>query len=303
MGAAVSGRETRAQMQIAYERHASYCICCLGERLSRYPAVLMPFIAKRIFNHDPVEITHAWGLRDLRPGMAYSICSTLECKDCGVMFLDYRFSEYEQSLLYRDYRGEEYNALRIRFEPGYAATSEQYKGRAAYLDAVEGFLSSYLPAQPRVLDWGGGSGINSPFRFSAGTLHVFDISGVAPCPQATAVTLADCCNYPYDLISCAQVLEHVPYPVDFVRQILTALRPSTLLYLEVPLEGLFREDLAGLSRGEHKRYWHEHINFFSPASFKALALTCGLEIVAAQSLPISLGWREAEIQMLLCRLP
>jgi len=300
-GTLVTGRE--AQTQFHSERHASACICCLGKRLLRSQAVLMPFIAKRIFNHDPVEITPDWGLRDLRLGMAYSLCSTLECEDCGALFLDYRFSEHELSLLYQDYRGEAYNALRIQFEPGYVDTIYQYQGRANYLDEVESFLSPSLPLKPRVLDWGGGSGINSPFRFTAEALHVYDISGVATCPQATAITVEKISDYKYDLISCAQVLEHVAYPVESVRQMVQVLQPGALLYLEVPLEGVFTERLGGLRRGERKRHWHEHINFFSPSSFKALARTCGLEIVAAKSLPISLGLREAQVQMLLCRLP
>ena len=151
-GTLVTGRE--AQTQFHSERRASACICCLGKRLLRSQAVLMPFIAKRIFNHDPVEITPDWGLRDLRLGMAYSLCSTLECEDCGVLFLDYRFSEYELALLYQDYRGEAYNALRIQFEPGYAATVGHLEGRAAYVSEIESVLQQYLPPKPRVLDWG-----------------------------------------------------------------------------------------------------------------------------------------------------
>lgn len=283
------------------DRHAQSCICCLSSSLRRTPAVLMPFLAKRVFNHDPVEITADWGLRDLRPGMAYSLCNTLECADCGAIFLDYRFSDKELSRLYKNYRGPEYNIMRTGFEPSYAATASYYQGRAAYLEAVEAVLSPYLPSQPRVLDWGGGSGVNSPFRFLAGPLHVYDISDVDVCAEATRVSHEECLVNAYDLIVCSQVLEHVSYPVHVLQEITRLLRPETLLYLEVPLEEVF--SIAGncINRGSTKRHWHEHINFFSPASLEALAHTCGLHILAYTSMHVSLGWRESAVQMLICK--
>jgi len=264
----------------------------------------MPFLAKRIFNHDPVEITAKWGLRDLRPGMAYSVCNTLECEECGIIFLDYRFSDQELSLLYKDYRGPEYTALRSALEPGYNLTSSHYEGRAAYIDAVEKYLSPHLPSCPKVLDWGGDSGINSPFRFRASSLHIYDISGVNVCKEATQVTYAECLKQSYDLIVCSQVLEHVSFPILLLRKIveILRLRPHTLFYLEVPLEQIFQEECGSLNRGSLKRHWHEHINFFSPVSLLALAKTCGLEIVDSNIMEISLGWKQATVQMLLCKV-
>ena len=50
-------------IQSKNERHASNCICCLGKNLLPSPAVLMPFIAKRVFNHDPIEISSDWQTR------------------------------------------------------------------------------------------------------------------------------------------------------------------------------------------------------------------------------------------------
>lgn len=262
----------------------------------------MPFVAMRVFNHEPVEITDDWGLRDLRSGMAYSVCSTLECEDCGVIFLDYRFSNAELGRLYKDYRNDEYNALRTRFEPGYAAKVVHYQGRAKYIENVETILAPYLPPKPNVLDWGGDSGINSPFRFTASKLNVYDISGVAVCDEATRVSLADTRNHDYDLVTCSQVLEHIPYPVDLVRQITQTLSPQTVLYLEVPLEEVFQGEDDGRRKGEKKRHWHEHVNFFSPASLKALAHSCDLEVLAVRNLSVSLGWRDTTVQMLICRL-
>jgi hypothetical protein len=269
------------------------------------PAVLMPFLAKRIFNHEPVEITAGWGLRDLRLGMAYSLCNTLECEECGVIFLDYRFSDQELASLYKDYRGAEYTALRTSFEPGYNVTASHYQGRASYIDAVENFLSPHLPRRPKVLDWGGDSGINTPFRFRTSSLHVYDISGVDVCSEARKVDFDECLENSYDLIACSQVLEHVSYPVFLLQQIasLLRLRPHTLLYLEVPLEKVFQVECGSNTLGSIKRHWHEHINFFSPSSLMALAKTCGLEIIDNNIMHFSLGWKQdAAIQMLICKI-
>jgi hypothetical protein len=300
MEVAVSGSATITASD-RDERHAAACICCAGTTLLRTPAVLMPFLAKRIFNYEPVKVTSEWGLRDLQAGMAYSICSTLECAECGVVFLDYRFSDQELSRLYRDYRGADYNAMRTKFEPNYSAIAPHYQGRAVYLDAVESILAPHLPDPPSVLDWGGDSGINSPFRFRANPLHVYDISGVEVCAEATRVTYEQCLDYTYDLIVCSQVLEHVSYPDRILQQIKRLLRQETILYLEVPLEGLFMEPVDNNARGRGKRHWHEHINFFSPSSLNALASRCGFCVLAQDTLPVSLGWRDAMVQTLICR--
>lgn len=116
---------------------AKHCICCASDRLDKSSAVLMPFVAQRVFGHEPVEITADWGLRDLRQGMAYTLCNSLQCQDCGALFLDYRFTDDQMASLYHNYRDEQYNAQRIRFEPGYVNVVPHYHQRAAYLEEVE----------------------------------------------------------------------------------------------------------------------------------------------------------------------
>ena len=295
MGGVVSGSAKA-------DRRARRCVCCMSEHLQRSPAILMPFLTKRIFNYEPVEITDEWGLRDIPTGKAYFLCNTLECADCGVLFLDYRFSDDELALLYKDYRGVEYNALRTRFEPHYGATAVHYTGRAQYLDDVETVLAPFLPERPRVLDWGGDSGVNSPFRYKAKALHIYDISGTAVCDEATRVSLEESRQHTYDLVACSQVLEHVSYPLDVLKQLTLSLGPQTILYLEVPFEAIFQASEDARPLGGEKRHWHEHVNFFSPASLMAMAHSCSLEVLEAKILPVSLGWRDGAVQMLICRL-
>lgn len=275
------------------------CPACAGADLASSPAVLMPFVAARALSQEPVEITAAWGLRDLRPGMAYTLCHSLQCRACGLLFLDLRFTKAQMAALYRGYRDAEYTRQRERFEPGYAATvAQDYTRRHAYIAAVEQWLQPRLPAHPRVLDWGGGDGSNTPF-LRCGAVQVHDISGA---PLAAGAVRAEgpgaCAD---DLVVCMQVLEHVAEPLTLLQEILPAMGPATLLYLEVPHEALVRQHPPGTDLTPHKRHWHEHINFFTPASLHQLARRAGLRVLGTLHLPIDNGARQGEVLGLLLK--
>lgn len=263
--------------------------------------MLMPFVAKRVFGHEPVEITPEWGLRDLKPGMAYTLCNSLQCQDCGALFLDYRFSDTEMAALYRNYRDEQYNAERIHFEPGFANVIAHYQRRANYLTEVEAWLAPHLPERPAVLDWGGDSGMNSPFLGRSRLLHVHDISGVDAVEGAQRISAEQVGRETYDLVVCSEVLEHVPFPLDVLHQLLPALHPQTLLYLEVPHEALIRQHPGSLQLARLKRHWHEHINFYTEAAIGRLLERAGLDIVDSMHLPVDLGWAQGEVQGFLAR--
>lgn len=286
---------------MAKDRIARQCICCTSPELDRSPAVLMPFVAQRVFGHEPVQITEEWGLRDLQLGMAYTLCASLQCQQCGALFLDYRFSDAEMMSLYQGYRDERYNRERQRFEPGYASTVEHYEGRASYIADVERWLEPRLPANPAVLDWGGDSGINTPLLGRSRLTHVYDISTVAPLPGVKAVDLETIKLHHYDLITCSQVLEHVPYPLDLLAQIAESLHADTLLYLEVPYEALIRNNPGSKQLASLKRHWHEHINFYTEQSLRELVSQAGLQVQEFMHLDVDLGWRNGTLLGLLAK--
>ena len=283
------------------ERIARTCICCNHATVARSPAILMPFVAHRVFGHTPVAIDPAWGLRDLQAGMAYTLCNSLQCPRCGVLFLDYRFSDQEMAALYADYRGPEYTRLRKHYEPGYADYSASYTSRARYIDDVDAFLRPYLPAHPVVLDWGGDSGINTPLRDSAGQVYVHDISECALVEGVQRADLLAAAAQAYDLIVCSQVLEHVAWPARIVQELVSLMQHDTLLYVEVPYEGLVRSQPASRALHAAKHHWHEHINFFTADALQAMMALAGLETVAFQEVDIALGWRDSCIFSMLCR--
>lgn len=262
----------------------------------------MPFVARRVFDWEPVEITGEWGLRDLKPGMAYPLCNSLQCGDCGMLFLDIRFDDAEMSALYTGYRDEAYTSLRDRFEPGYRARNELLNTRAEYISQVERFLAPHVGPEPRILDWGGDTGFNTPFRAQSRLHHIHDISDKAPVAGAVRVDAQAIAANEYDLIVSSAVLEHIPFPLDMLSAIAAAMTPRTLLYLEVPHEDLVR--LAPESRElfRRKKHWHEHINFFNEHALRTLLVRCGLRMVEMQSLAIAVAGKDCHVFSCACRL-
>jgi methyltransferase family protein len=281
---------------------ASRCICCNASALLASPAVLMPFVAKRVFGWEPVEITADWGMRDLKPGHAYSLCNTFRCSECGVLFLDMRFNDREMSALYGDYRGESYTATRERFEPGYSARNEILVAGSTYIPGVEAFLSAFATPPLRMLDWGGDTGRNTPFLGRLSLHHIYDISDKEPVAGAQLVDMPAIEATEYDLIVCSNVLEHVPYPETTIRSMIAAMSRDTVLYLEVPHEDLIRFASTPEGLETKKKHWHEHINFFTPRSLEILVNRCGLRVLGTTTLDINAGGKDAQVLALACRL-
>lgn len=280
---------------------AKRCVCCDGADLRASPAVLMPFLARRIFGWETTEVTEAWNMRDLAPGRVYGLCNTLACADCGLIFLDMRFDDEEMAALYHGYRGPDYCAVRERFEPGYGARNAALAEGSPYIPQIEAILASYVGSSPRVLDWGGDTGLNTPFKGNTALHHVYDISDKAVVAGAERVGVEQAKSCGYDLVVSAQVLEHVPYPVDLLREMIGAMSAETVLYLEFPHEALMREP-ASMDRAGAKRHWHEHINFFSEAAVDAMMARAGLAVLHRRSHPISAGGRTGWIFSVVARL-
>jgi SAM-dependent methyltransferase len=280
---------------------ARRCICCESERLEHAPAVLMPFVAFRVFGWEPAEVQPDWGLRDLPAGKLYSVCRSMMCEYCGLLFLDMRFDEDEMGALYDDYRGPMYTAIRDRFEQGYSARNALLLEPSSHIERIEAFLEPHVTPAPRVLDWGGGTGINTPFRREATEHDVYDISNSPLVEGAHVVSLQEATAREYDLIVCSQVLEHLPYPRKVLRQIATAMNSSSILYIEVPHEDLVRLIGDRQQRLSGKHHWHEHINFFTFESLEAVLRQAGFRVVDWLSLPVTAGGREGHVFSVVAR--
>ena len=256
---------------------ADNCICCGSTRLSIAPAILMPFVAFRIFGWRPQKITKSWNLRDIENGKIYSICNSLFFLKCNLLFLDIRFNNAQLSKLYNDYRGPDYVLQRSFYETGYRLTNEKISKKNNYVDHIEEFILPYLQFPIRVLDWGGGNGVNTPFISEYAEVYLHDISGAKVNKKLNINPFDPSAKIKYNLITCQNVLEHIPYPIETLVEIKKYMHKNTLLYVEVPYEKLMRK--ININMASRKKYWHEHINFFSFQSIRALMKRAGLEIV------------------------
>jgi hypothetical protein len=282
------------------DRISSQCVCCASENLKRSPAILMPFLSHRIFGWAPVTIDDSWGLSTIKNGHAYSICNSLLCSECGFLFLDIRFSDSELNSLYHDYRGEEYNNLREQYEPGYTLRNTNLNAGIGYIDEIESFLKPHVETPVRLLDWGGDTGKNTPFKTQAKVFDVYDISNKSVIDGARRVNKEEAFRNPYNLIICSNVLEHVPYPSDLLLDIKKIMQADSVLYLEVPMEAVIREH--EIDPHLKKKHWHEHINFYSETSLRRLIEHTGLDVIDLYKLHITAEGKEACLFQVACRL-
>ena len=282
------------------ERTSSQCVCCGSDNLKSSPAILMPFVAHRVFDWAPVVVDESWGLETIKNGNAYSICNSLYCLDCRFLFLDIRFSKKELSRLYDDYRGPQYTSLRESYEPGYSLSNDNLNAGVDFIENVEKFLEAHLSFPLTILDWGGDTGKNTPFKNNNKVFDIYDISNKNVIDGAKIVNKDEAFSKKYKLIVCSNVLEHVPYPSDLLFDILNTMDKDSILYIEVPLEDIIFNN----EKDSHlkKKHWHEHINFYSEKSLKRLVENVMLEIVDLRKLKVNTGASASYIFQVACRI-
>jgi len=260
----------------------------------------MPFVAHRAFGWEPVTIDESWGLLTIKKGHAYSICKSLHCCYCGFLFLDIRFSEIELSNLYDDYRGEKYTSLRELYEPGYKLRNDDLNAGVGYIQEIEDFLLPHLSFPISILDWGGDTGKNTPFKIKNEVFDIYDISNKNVVEGARIVSKSEAQFKKYKLIVCSNVLEHVPYPSELLYDIKKTMDRESILYIEVPLEKVMLGDRTNLS--SLKKHWHEHINFYSEKSLYSLFQNVGLEVEDLKILEVTSGSQTCRLFQVACKL-
>ncbi len=86
----------------------------------------------------------------------------------------------------------------------------------------------------------------------------------------------------YDAITMLNVLEHVPDPVNYVRQARSLLAPGGMLAIVVPNDFSEIQAAAAAALGIEKRWWiavPDHINYFDFASLDRLFVGEGFETI------------------------
>jgi hypothetical protein len=284
---------------------AKNCICCNSIKIVSSPSVLMPFISHRIFNWKPTLITKKWKLNTIKSGRAYSICNSLLCLDCNLIFLDMRFDDEELGRLYRNYRGKNYLNLRSKYELGYNLINKIQNLPITYIKNVENFLTPFLKFPIKVLDFGGDDGKNTPFKDTKNIIHIYDISKKPTIKNLKKVNKSNMFKK-YDLVILSNVIEHVSYPQLIINEIKKLLNKSSILYIELPLEKLLQKIWNGGGEREFlkclkkKKHWHEHINFYSKKSLVKLLSQFGLKIIKMQILTVEV-FKSGEVVQIACK--
>jgi hypothetical protein len=223
----------------------NYCRSCSSNTCTTRPAILAPFMTDRIFGMKPETTSSLYGLPNQ---VNYLPCKSLICETCGFVGVNILFDDEEMSNLYRGYRGDEYNKVRLSYEPTYQ--NDVFDARHEYVDEVsQPFIEKHVSNIETLIDFGGYDGLNTP---KIGTQrYVYDICDIESEVPITE-KLFNC-----DLITCMHVLEHVPNPNVIIEEIKGS---AKYYYFEVPKE----------SNVANKEFWHEHINCFTMDSFSHL---------------------------------
>jgi hypothetical protein len=279
-------------------RSANGCLCCGTPDLYSETTVISPFLARRAMDATP------------------SLTRVLFCGNCGIRFFDRGLSEREAERYYRGYRNDEYCTTRNRYEPFY--TTRVHRELAAWLGSVQRRQAlAQVLAQcggidgPRsILDFGGGDGALIADLDSAERV-VLDPSETPPVSGVDRISDAACTERQWDLIVCAQVLEHLSDPRQTVDQLGSLLAQKGLLYLEVPDEIWGNRTYPGPGRDRWLGWlvtrpallvagdiastacriklgtlppfgfipMREHLQYFTENSLRAMIHACGLHVV------------------------
>ncbi|MGZ2748180.1 methyltransferase domain-containing protein [Burkholderia stagnalis] len=196
------------------------------------------------------------------------------CRACDFAFFKRRLTDQEASRLYTDYRGDEYNRVRLESEPSYAnhirlfddELSEDYVLRIRdHNDLLDVYPE--LESFQDVLDFGGNGTI--PRRvFPHAKVWIDDLS---------AGSTDD--GRKHGLIFASNVFEHVSDPLPALKLLTRRLAPEGIMFIDVPgpLQASLSEGLLWQrEHGGDMYLMHEHINFFAKRSLNRFVRAAGL---------------------------
>lgn len=278
------------------------CIICGSDELKTRDTIVSDFVMARI---DPQ-------FEPDRKNIKTKLCF---CRACTFAFYDYRLSPREESLLYRNYRDSEYQRTREKYECWYT----QKVNNAINSDEVgqqQKIIREMLAAQGfsefrTALDYGGNRGATFYKELGTEGKYVFDISGVSPLSGIIGLnTMEEIHQHSFDFIMCNMVFEHLSNPYDVLGTLYEIGSQDTVYYMEVPSENPFTngnkfsigKNLSLLLNRNYswfrlvKYYFQqkkqpfmpmkEHVNFFTPVSFRTMAEKGGFCVLDVRETPV-----------------
>lgn len=83
----------------------------------------------------------------------------------------------------------------------------------------------------------------------------------------------------YDVITCFNVVAHIPNPLDFLKECKKILKPDGTLYIQTSQKNMIRN-------GEFDTIYHEHHSFFTINSMNELCKRAGLSLIDVEYRPV-----------------
>jgi hypothetical protein len=226
----------------------------------------------------------------IRGGIELDEISELQahyCLDCNFSFISKGYSNEEAERIYRDYRGNSYNAQRVELEASYADLINQFEDHnSLYFETRIGVLEKILREYPghfiggtsrTILDFGSSDPyiVEEAFKragLSHGRILCFDIGQ----------SFADINFKDISCIFVNHILEHLS-DFDLFRDLMKRVLDHVPIYIELPVDYLGELDLVFRTCAENLSVCsinvaHEHINFFSREAIRRLAESSGISV-------------------------
>jgi SAM-dependent methyltransferase len=209
------------------------------------------------------------------------------CMECGLLFVHPPPSQEALDAYYA--REDGYLAWKADRLPGEltawakpddtSQTPRRTKtGTPVIFTALDRFLPTSRPAEgARVLDFGCGPGT----WLDSFQDHGWRTYGLEPCTDAAFVRHTRVTTVPaepqFQLVFLYHVLEHLPRPLDTLRELARALLPGGFCFVSVPRI----DTLAIHGQADYCLHAHHHIVGFTEACLRGLLARAGLEFVAS----------------------
>jgi 2-polyprenyl-3-methyl-5-hydroxy-6-metoxy-1,4-benzoquinol methylase len=215
----------------------------------------------------------------LRPGLlteaSYRIVS---CRQCEFIFQDSILDGDGMQLLYRDWIDQELSLQKKQAKK--EKLLRQYAGQVQSLAR----LIPKPPEQVRLLDFGMGWGYWSRVAQAQGfDVYGFELStrrveyaremGIRVIESLAAAEVE------FDYVHASQVFEHLPDPLQSLREICSYLKPRGIIYIRVPDGRRIARELTKTGWSSELGAIHplEHINCFTRKTLIGLAAQAGLK--------------------------